>query len=403
MPVQPDPPSVVSPKTPAKRADYAFLQLVPLHPLPHSTIACCRCKGFTTGSASLRIPGVSQRIQDSLCLGTLSMAITCDKSPLSSGRTVDAWCNQGLARERSCRASGTSGEIIHLHNISSGKRNGSGQYRPVINLKALNRFVESTPFKMESLQIVKSLLQPGDYMMKLDLKDAYYAIPVYHKHRHYLRFIFQDKLYEFHCLPFGLSSAPRALTKMLKPVAALLRSQGICVVFYLDDILLLHQSKETMENISSGAGFTPEPGLHNHLCQWPYQLGDDELIVTSGKLCAITTTAKEVLQIHKTSLQILSTLLGWMNHASQTGLWIAPLDYRSLQRDLIKALHSSSSPSQLMKIAPSPSSLEELRWWESPNIQNFNGQPLQTFPIEMTVSTDASFHVKTKWCQQSIN
>ena len=46
-------------------------------------------------------PGVSQRIQDSPCSGTLSMAIMCDKSPPSSGRTVDAWCNQELARERS--------------------------------------------------------------------------------------------------------------------------------------------------------------------------------------------------------------------------------------------------------------------------------------------------------------
>ena len=83
-------------------------------------------------------------------------------------------------------------------------------------------------------------------MMKLDLKDAYYTIPAHHKHRYrrYLQFIFQDKLYEFRCLPFGLSSAPRGFTKMLKPVAALLRSQGVRVVFYLDDILLLHQSKD---------------------------------------------------------------------------------------------------------------------------------------------------------------
>ena len=260
-------------------------------------------------------PGVSQGIQDSLCSGTLSMAITCDKSPLSSGRTVDAWCNQGLARERSCRASGTSGKKIHLHNISGGKRNGSGQYRPVINLEALNRFVESTPFKMKSLQIAKSLLQPGDYMMKLDLKDAYHP-----------------KFYEFHCLPFGLSSAPRAFTKMLKPVAALLRSQGVRVVFYLDDILLLHQSKgklwkifQLVLDLLQNLGFTIIflGGLLNSVTM--------NLSLPQEKLCAITTTAKEVLQIRKTSLQILSTLLGWMNHASQTGLWIAPLDYRSLQ------------------------------------------------------------------------
>ena len=57
------------------------------------------------------------------------------------------------------------------------------------------------------------------------------------------------------------------------------------------------------------------------------------LSLAQEKLCAITTTAKEVLQIRETSLQILSTLLGRMNNASQTGLWIAPLCNRSLQRD----------------------------------------------------------------------
>ena len=40
------------------------------------------------------------------------------------------------------------------------KENGSGQYGPVINLKSLNKFVESTYFKMESLQVAKGLLQP---------------------------------------------------------------------------------------------------------------------------------------------------------------------------------------------------------------------------------------------------
>ena len=37
----------------------------------------------------------------------------------------------------------------------------NGEFRPVINLRALNRFLGKESFKME-----------GDFMMKLDLKDA---------------------------------------------------------------------------------------------------------------------------------------------------------------------------------------------------------------------------------------
>ena len=64
-------------------------------------------------------------------------------------------------------------------------------------------------------------------MMKMDLKDAYYVIPIYPHHRKYLRFQFERVTYEFQCLPFGLASAPRAFTKLLKPIAAVIRAKGI--------------------------------------------------------------------------------------------------------------------------------------------------------------------------------
>ena len=46
--------------------------------------------------------------------------------------------------------------------------------RPIFNLKNLNRFVQSQKFKMEGLEAVRKLIQPGDFMMKLDLQDAYF-------------------------------------------------------------------------------------------------------------------------------------------------------------------------------------------------------------------------------------
>ena len=40
---------------------------------------------------------------------------------------------------------------------------------------------------------------------------------------------------------FGLASAPRAFTKILKPVMESLSRQGICVIIYLDDRLFMHE------------------------------------------------------------------------------------------------------------------------------------------------------------------
>ena len=108
------------------------------------------------------------------------------------------------------------------------------------------------------------------------------------------------------------------------------------------------------------------------------------------KLTAITMAAKEIQQMQNTSLKELSTLLGRMNHAAQTGIWMAPLHYRSLQRDQIKALHLTNNRPELAQITISQSSMEELSWWTSPDLQGLNGQQLQTPPFEITVSTDAS-------------
>ena len=72
------------------------------------------------------------------------------------------------------------------------------------------------------------LIKPGCFMGSVDLSDAYYSVNVTNNDRKYLRFLWRGKLYQYTCLPNGLSSAPRLFTKLLKPVYALLRSQRSC-------------------------------------------------------------------------------------------------------------------------------------------------------------------------------
>jgi hypothetical protein len=82
-------------------------------------------------------------------------------------------------------------------------------FRPVISLKLLNHFVDKIHFKMEHIQMVLNAISPGDYMVSLDLKDAYFSVPIFQPHRKYLRFLWQSLLFEFTCLPFGYILAPR--------------------------------------------------------------------------------------------------------------------------------------------------------------------------------------------------
>lgn len=64
----------------------------------------------------------------------------------------------------------------------------SGGFRPIINLKRLNSFIRFEHFKMEGMDSVKNLIRFNDFMVKLDLKDAYLTIPVDPKFQRFLRF-----------------------------------------------------------------------------------------------------------------------------------------------------------------------------------------------------------------------
>jgi hypothetical protein len=117
----------------------------------------------------------------------------------------------------------------------------SGGLRPILNLKPLNKLLQVEKFKMESLKSVILATQPGEWLASVDLKDAYFHVSIRESHRKFLRFALQGKRYQYRVLPFGLSTSPRVFTKVLAPVMAALRTEGIHIHPYLDDILIRAQ------------------------------------------------------------------------------------------------------------------------------------------------------------------
>lgn len=91
-----------------------------------------------------------------------------------------------------------------------------GSYRFILNLKSLNKFITAPHFKLEDIRTAKNIISKNCYMASVDLKDAYFLIPIHYKYKKFLRFNFQGKTFEFQCLPFGLCTAPYLFTKIFK-------------------------------------------------------------------------------------------------------------------------------------------------------------------------------------------
>ena len=250
---------------------------------------------------------------------------------------------------------------------------------------------------METTRTVKGLIKPGDWLLKLDLKDAYLTVPIHQNHRKYLRFHWHGQTWQFQVLPFGLNSAPCTFMKLTKPIVSILRRLGVRVIIYLDDMLLMAKSaQEASAHLRAAVEILVALGFVVNSKKSVFQpsqrleflgfvINSKEMVISlpHQRLQSLRSLAKRTHRQERVTIRQLAQLLGMMT-AAHPAILPAPLHYRHLERTKIQAARQDPS-----MIYISTHVKLDLQWWVEQS-QIHNGRPLQIMQWDLTIESDAS-------------
>ena len=346
---------------------------------------------LSTVMLGYEIDFVSSPVQHSMppdCIMSREMHLICDSE-------VKALLDKGAIKEVSVNT--TDGFISSMFAIHKK----TGGWRPIINLKNLNSFIRYKHFKMEGIDCVKYLLQKGDWMVKIDLQDAYFLVPVSPRFFKFLRFFWNGSLFEYLCLPFGLCFAPRVFTKLLKPVVSFLRERGIRLIVYLDDILILNQSLsgilkdlEEVINLLEFLGFIinykKSVVVPQQILEYLGLVIDSNKLSLSlphGKIDSVTKLCFDSLEADRAGSLSLRDLAKVMGNFS----WAIPAvpfaqgHFRKLQSFYLS--HSHGDLSKIVSL--SQEARTDLFWWAT-QLESANGKSFFPDNPDLVIFSDAS-------------
>ena len=256
------------------------------------------------------------------------------------------------------------------------KRDGSK--RVILNLKKLTTHLEKHHFKMETVKDVILMMRPGCSFASIDFKHAFFSVKIKPNDRKYLRFLWNDKHYQFTRMPQGLGPASRVFTKILKPVFSHLRARGIEITGYIDDSLsVCDDFAEHVRQINYVVeffyklGFTINveksvlpPALSCQIEHLGFHFDSRAMTVTltDQKRQCIYNLARQILSKDKVVITDIAQFVGKLV-ASEPGFTHAPLYYKEIE--IFKNLQVSLNKGNYnASVALSEPIKMQIKWWQ---------------------------------------
>ena len=283
----------------------------------------------------------------------------------------------------------------HLFVVAKGE----DKVRPIIDLSILNKYLVVPSFKMETaLKIALNILGPL-WGCKIDLKDAYFHVPVSWLFQLFLAFMIDDRIYVFQYLPFGLAVAPWAFTRIIRPVKGFLHKEGLRISSFLDDFLLLAESPEELNRISAlvldlfkrlGFSINKEKSITTPRQSLEYLgvlflLKSQQLALPQEKVAKVSRLCKEMSQRSHASRRQLESLLGVLSFASS----LVPLGRLRLLPLILWMNQNTSTETRDKLVVLGATFREGLEIWQ--NVKFLNTPVRMSVPTpSLQLMTDAS-------------
>ena len=254
---------------------------------------------------------------------------------------------------------------------------------------------------MDHLEVVLDIVDENVFMSSIDLKDAYYSVPIWQNHKKFLVFQWEQDFFQFNVLPFGLTSAPRVFTKILKPVFSQMRKEGFSVLGYIDDSLILGKLQEECElattrliEILSDLGFTINQqksvfSPSNQITFLGYVIDSKNMTVcpTDKKREKAVKTANKLLEGSRFKIRFVASAIGFIVDLCK-GIEYGANHFRYLERDKILALRKAGSKGYEGSMFLSNDARKELKWWRK-NVK-FRSKKIRVNQPTLLIKTDAS-------------
>ena len=235
------------------------------------------------------------------------------------------------------------------------------------------------------------MLKRGEKMCKVDLKNVYTVLMMHPQFQKYLTFRWNGSLYRYKTLPFGLNIAPQIFTQLIRHALALLWKKGICLIAYLDDILIMGKTdKEVVAHTQELILHLTELGFMinmkksrslSHIQEFLGHMIDSKrmtMSLSNEKLKQIKYEARRLIRVGKISVQKLASFLGLLNSMCQM-VFTARLHARWLQFNLKHALQWTGWEGEVQLLEQA---LKSLAWWYE-DLEQWNGQSI--IPVEADI------------------